>query len=642
MKRIITFIAIIIGLQTSLQAQRICGTNEYQQMLEQADPSIINRRAEIEEFTRNFMVSNAGESRALVTIPVVVHVVYNTTADNISDSQIQSQITVLNQDFRKLNADAANIPSVFTSLAADVNINFCLASVDPNGNATSGILRVPTSATSFGTNNTVKSSSTGGSNPWNAGKYLNIWVCDISGSILGYAQFPGGSASTDGVVCDYQYFGTNGTATAPFNKGRTATHEVGHWLNLYHIWGDDGTGCTGSDLVTDTPNAAGPNYGCPAFPRVTCSNGPNGDLFMNYMDYTDDACMYMFSNAQSTRMQSLFATGGARSSILTSTGCGIATPVLCGAINGLTSTSISQTGAVINWTAVSGATGYVLQYRPATSTTWITVNPTTNTSTLSGLTAGTSYNVQVQSVCAAGSSSFSSITFTTLSTTTTCSDNYESNNTSTTATTIIANTNITARIGSSTDVDWFKFNNTSTARNIRINLTNLPLDYDLYLYNPSGTLIGQSINGSNTSEAITFNTTTVGTYRVRVIGYSGAFSSTSCYTLLASISASSFRDTEETPAAELGSASPDASVLVASVFPNPTNGKLNVVVEAAEAQQALLRICDVAGREVFQQNTVCTAGSNTFILDMESLPNGYYLLVIDNGQLSSTTRIVKN
>jgi hypothetical protein len=341
-------------------------------------------------------------------------------------------------------------------------------------------------------------------------------------------------------------------------------------------------------------------------------------------------------------MQSLFATGGARSSILTSAGCGIATPVLCGAINGLTSTSISQTGAVINWTAVSGATGYVLQYRPATSTAWITVNPTSNTTTLSGLTAGTSYNVQVQSVCAAGSSAFSSITFTTLSTTTTCTDNYESNNTSSTAITIAANTNITARIGSSTDVDWFKFSNTSTARNIRINLTNLPLDYDLYLYNPSGTLIGQSINGSNTSEAITFNTTTVGTYRVRVIGYGGAFSSTSCYTLRASISASSFRDAEETPAAELSSASPDASVLVASVFPNPTNGKLNVVVEAAEAQQALLRICDVAGREVFQQNTVCNAGSNTFIVDMEALPNGYYLLVIDNGQLSSTARIVKN
>ena len=642
MKRIFTFIALIVGLQTSLQAQRICGTNEYQQMLEQADPSIINRRAEIEEFTRNFTVNNAGESRALVTIPVVVHVVYNTTAENISNSQIQSQITVLNQDFRKLNADAANIPSAFSGLAADANIEFCLATVDPNGNATSGILRVPTSATSFGTNNTVKSSSTGGSNPWNAGKYLNLWVCDISGSILGYAQFPGGSASTDGVVCDYQYFGTNGTATAPFNKGRTATHEVGHWLNLFHIWGDDGTGCTGSDLVTDTPNAAGPNYGCPAFPRVTCSNGPNGDLFMNYMDYTDDACMYMFSNAQSTRMQSLFATGGARSSILTSTGCGTPTPVLCGAITGLTSASITQTGATISWAAVTGATGYVLQYKLASSTVWTTVNVATTSFAITGLTAGTAYNVQVQSVCSAGNGSFTALNFTTTSAASTCSDTYESNNTTGTAKTIAVNTNITARIGSSTDLDWFRFSNTSAARNIRIDLTGLPADYDVRLYNPSGTQVAISQNGSITSEAIVYNTTTIGTWRIQVYGYQGAFNSTLCYTLRASISASTFREGDETPATELNFTASDSDVVIANVFPNPTNGKLNVILEASDAQNAQLRIRDITGRTALQQNVVCTSGSNTIILDMESLPNGYYLLVIDNGQLSSTTRIVKN
>ena len=642
MKRIFTFIALIVGLQTSLQAQRICGTNEYQQMLEQADPSIINRRAEIEEFTRNFTVNNAGESRALVTIPVVVHVVYNTTAENISNSQIQSQITVLNQDFRKLNADAANIPSAFSGLAADANIEFCLATVDPNGNATSGILRVPTSATSFGTNNTVKSSSTGGSNPWNAGKYLNLWVCDISGSILGYAQFPGGSASTDGVVCDYQYFGTNGTATAPFNKGRTATHEVGHWLNLYHIWGDDGTGCTGSDLVTDTPNAAGPNYGCPAFPRVTCSNGPNGDLFMNYMDYTDDACMYMFSNAQSTRMQSLFATGGARSSILTSTGCGTPTPVLCGAITGLTSASITQTGATISWAAVTGATGYVLQYKLASSTVWTTVNVATTSFAITGLTAGTAYNVQVQSVCSAGNGSFTALNFTTTSAATTCSDTYESNNTTGTAKTIAVNTNITARIGSSTDLDWFRFSNTSAARNIRIDLTGLPADYDVRLYNPSGTQVAISQNGSITSEAIVYNTTTIGTWRIQVYGYQGAFNSTLCYTLRASISASTFREGDETPATELNFTASDSDVVIANVFPNPTNGKLNVILEASDAQNAQLRICDITGRTVLQHNATCTSGSNTFILDMESLPNGYYLLVIDNGNASSTMRVVKN
>ena len=642
MKQIFTLLVAFMALQQLAFAQRICGTTEYQTMLEQEDPGIINRQEEIEQFTRDFLINNPQGERALVTIPVVVHVVYNTTAENISDAQIQSQITVLNQDFRKLNTDVANTPGAFAGLASDSNIEFCLATVDPNGNPTNGVLRVPTTATSFGTNNTVKSSTSGGSNAWNAGKYLNMWVCDISGGTLGYAQFPGGSASTDGVVCDYQYFGTIGTATAPFNKGRTATHEVGHWLNLRHIWGDDGTGCTGSDQVTDTPNSAGPNYGCPAFPKVTCSNGPNGDMFMNYMDYTDDACMFMFSSGQVSRMQALFATGGARASLLTSNGCSTPTPVLCGAITGLSAGSITQTGATISWAGVTGATGYVLQYRPSTSTVWTTVNVATTSFAITGLTAGTAYNVQVQSVCTAGSGSFSAINFTTTSAITACTDNYESNNTSSAAKTISVNTNITARIGTSTDVDWFRFSNTSSARNIRIDLSGLPADYDVRLYNPSGTQVAISQNSSTTAEAIVYNTTTTGTWRIQVYGYQGAFNSTLCYTLRASISASSFREGEETPVVELNSTSSTSDVVIANVFPNPTNGKLNVILEASDSQNAQLRICDITGRTALQQNVVCTSGSNTIILDMESLPNGYYLLVIDNGNASSTMRVVKN
>jgi hypothetical protein len=122
--------------------------------------------------------------------------------------------------------------------------------------------------------------------------------------LLGYAQFPGGPPETDGVVVDYLSFGTMGTAKEPFHLGRTATHEIGHWLNLYHIWGDDGMGCAGDDLVDDTPNQAGPNQGMPGFPHVTCDNGPNGDMFVNYMDYTDDAGMIMFTEGQCLRMQS--------------------------------------------------------------------------------------------------------------------------------------------------------------------------------------------------------------------------------------------------------------------------------------------------------------------------------------------------
>ncbi|NLU40545.1 MAG: hypothetical protein GXX78_16830 [Bacteroidales bacterium] len=138
-----------------------------------------------------------------------------------------------------------------------------------------------------------------------------MWVCNLSGGLLGYAQFPGGESSTDGVVITFDSFGRTGTLNPPFDEGRTATHEIGHWLNLNHIWGDDGTSCFGTDNVGDTPNQAGPNYGCPSHPHLSCSSN---DMFMNYMDYTDDGCMNIFTQGQKTRMHALFSSGGARES----------------------------------------------------------------------------------------------------------------------------------------------------------------------------------------------------------------------------------------------------------------------------------------------------------------------------------------
>jgi hypothetical protein len=639
MKKIFTFFAFgLLAAQFSF-AQRVCGTNEAQQLIEQMDPSIIQNRQAIESFTNEFVTHYTEGERALVTIPVVVHVVWNTTAENISDAQIQSQINVLNADFRKLNSDAGNVPSAFSGLAADANIEFCLATVNPSGNPTNGINRVQTTATSFGTNNTVKSSSTGGTNAWDRNKYLNIWVCDISGGILGYAQFPGGSASTDGVVIDYQYFGTIGTATAPFNKGRTGTHEVGHWLNLYHIWGDDGTGCTGSDLVSDTPNQADENYGCPSFPQVSCSNGPSGDMFMNYMDYTDDACMYMFSNGQSTRMQALFASGGARAALLTSNGCGTVAPPTCGNVSSLSVSGISQTSANVSWTAVSGATGYTLQYKTTASTAWTTVNPTSNSFSITGLVAGTSYNVQVRAVCSTGNGDYTASTFTT--STSTCPDNYESNNTTGTAALIPVNTNITAKISSSTDRDWFRFSNTSTQRNIRIDLTNLPADYDVRLYNPSGTQVAISQNGSTTAEVINFNTTLVGTWRVQVYGYNSAFNNNVCYTLRASISASAFREGEEPIEEAVLPPTDEVSLNIASIFPNPTNGKLNMQFISAQDQLVEIMITDVAGRVVLTSSINAVEGDNFTTIDMLSLENGYYNVMINDRTNRSCKKVLK-
>ncbi|NJK39929.1 MAG: zinc metalloprotease, partial [Oscillatoriales cyanobacterium SM2_3_0] len=223
------------------------------------------------------------------TIPVVVHVVYHSASpeQNISEAQIQSQIEVLNRDFRAKNPDITGVPEAFKSLVTDARIEFTLATTDPQGKPTNGITRTATTATAFMDDDAVKYSLRGGINAWPGDLYLNIWVCQLGAGLLGYAQFPGGSTETDGVVITYTAFGTMGTAAAPFNLGRTATHEIGHWLNLRHIWGDDGDGCHGSDFVDDTPNQAGSNSGRPTFPRITCNNGPNGDMFMNYMDYTD-------------------------------------------------------------------------------------------------------------------------------------------------------------------------------------------------------------------------------------------------------------------------------------------------------------------------------------------------------------------
>lgn len=281
---------------------------EVLEMEAQQDPTRLERLNELEKFTQTFKPEE-GE-KALITIPVVIHVVYNGSSQNISEAQIQSQIQVLNEDFRRLNSDADNV----WSQAADSEIEFCLATVDPNGNATNGIIRKSTTVNGFGTNNSVKSSSSGGSDPWPASDYLNVWVCNIGGGILGYAQFPGGSASTDGVVNDYRYFGTVGTATAPFNLGRTMTHEVGHYLNLRHIWGDGN--CNVDDFVSDTPLASGSNGGC----QIGSSSCNSVDMVQNYMDYSDDACMNLFTQGQKSRMQAALASS--RASLLNSNGCG--------------------------------------------------------------------------------------------------------------------------------------------------------------------------------------------------------------------------------------------------------------------------------------------------------------------------------
>ena len=316
MIRLILGFALLIIFTNPLLAQRNCGSMDHLNQLIQKDPNVSKRMMEFENRIQSIINEGESISRGVITIPVVVHVVYGTSTQNISEAQIQSQIDVLNEDFRRMNADAANTNSRWDGVAADVEIEFCLASTDPNGNPTNGITRTQTGTSSFSTNDYVKYSSYGGKNAWNTSEYLNLWVCNLSGGLLGYAQFPGsGSASTDGVVIGYKYFGKGGTAQYPFNQGRTATHEVGHWLNLRHIWGDS---YCGNDYVNDTPTQQQSSSGCPSSNQYTCGSY---DMTQNYMDYSDDGCMNLFTTGQKSRMRALFSAGGSRAALLNSNGC---------------------------------------------------------------------------------------------------------------------------------------------------------------------------------------------------------------------------------------------------------------------------------------------------------------------------------
>lgn len=281
-------------------------------------------------------------------IPVVVHVIYHEDfpEQNIPDSLILSQLAVLNEDFSRTNADAANTRSIFDSIAIDTKIRFEFAQLDPQGNPTNGITRTATQNESFDIftdgQESMKSSSTGGVDAWPTNKYLNLWVCKltyfgIENALLGFAQFPstmpeneGGnsnsSAATDGVVINYAHFGrTNDPVTAPNNLGRTCTHEVGHWLGLRHIWADeqdpftgDPGNCTQDDFVDDTPISNQPSSQTCDLTRNACSNDADysnnywlnnpPDMVENYMDYSSDGCMNMFSKGQTERMLSFLLT----------------------------------------------------------------------------------------------------------------------------------------------------------------------------------------------------------------------------------------------------------------------------------------------------------------------------------------------
>lgn len=311
------FTAICLCLASFLFAQSKCASTTYITEQKTLDPTLDSKLGAVEAFLRQTPINarGTGEVATIIRIPVVVHIIYRTTSENISDAQVRSQIDALNRDFRRKNNDTVNTPDRFKGVAADVAIEFYLATADPSGRATTGIVRKQTNVSDWRMDDAIKQASRGGDNAWDSRYYLNLWVGNMLG-LLGYSSAPGSDAAKDGVVINTTAFGTV-NVNGPYNLGRTAVHEVGHWLGLKHIWGD--TYC-GDDNVDDTPKQGNFTSGCPGGFRSSCTNGTLGDMYMNYMDFTDDACLNMFTLGQKERMLALFRSGGPRNSILSSKG----------------------------------------------------------------------------------------------------------------------------------------------------------------------------------------------------------------------------------------------------------------------------------------------------------------------------------
>lgn len=531
------------------EAGQRCASDERMQQVLEEYPHLREQRQKIEEFVENYVknyANNQGSGRTTlgpVTIPVVVHVVYRTQAENISNTQIQGQIAILNADFNRQNADTTNTPAYFSSVAGNPQITFCLATRDPVGFFTNGITRTQTDSVTWFPDDSVKSITAGGARAWPTTDYLNIWVCNMSGP-LGYAYYPGTApAGFDGVVVDYRVFGL--TSSPQYGLGRTATHEVGHYFDVLHVWGPSG-GC-GNDLCGDTPRSwgdsgSGPNTGCPGYPKTPGCTGETAtsEMFMNFMDYVDDSCMNLFSADQAVRMRATLDNNGSRESLLNSIGC---QPACAWGLYSIpVASNITYNSVTISWstpTPTGGGitnTGFNVRYRPVGTSTWTTVfvtAPATST-VLTGLSPTTTYEFDVQVACSSGGTShWAGYTSPFTTAAVVCStDPYEQNNSMATAYSIsTAGTTIWPLVCPANDMDYFKISNSYALPDIMLNTGTLPADYAMDLLDSTGTVVATSVNPGVAPESITYLYAPVATYYVKMYSQTGAFSPTTFYSL---------------------------------------------------------------------------------------------------------------
>lgn len=599
-----------------------------------------------------------------ILIPVVFHVLYNNSTQNISDAQITEQLNQLKADFSATNSDYGNVPTAFNATKGNPNIVFTMAKRKPDGTSTNGIIHKYTSSSSFSPNaNNMKHSSTGGDDAWDVTQYLNIWICNIyqgTNDTAGFGSFPTSTLNNeDGIVVDYKFIGSINSpglfTPQEYAEGRVPTHEAGHWLNLYHIWGNSNNGCIDSDNVSDTPNQDQESTGCPSFPKTdACTTLSPGIMFMNFMDYS--TCLKFFTKGQVDRMRALFEPNGMRQCMLSSIGYwDVATSIeRCATSSSRVDKTLnlvpSSNSITLNWSDDSEVNSYKIRYRAFNTSTWTTTGnifPTSGnlnlTYLITSLNSNTLYEIQFQQDCGCLIGNWSSSVY---RSTTGCSNSYESNNTSANASTIPMSasgfnnwyTSIYSQIATSGDVDWYKV--TTVMPKLKVSLSTLPADYDILLYNSTGTtILGSSINSGTNDEIIIFNTpTSNATYLIKVFPKVSTVNSTSCYTLTVYNAFGSFKLINP----ENNSEESNENNIISDfdINPNPAKNSINII-NKNQLQINDVILYDISGRIVTNAKFTPTKSSSDLSYNIDDVPNGIYIVsIIYNNKIENKKIII--
>lgn len=666
-----------------------CITDFMQRQLLETDPSYAARRQATEEQLQRYIAEHKGiADREIITIPVVFHVVHSSeeVVNSITSAIIQSQLDVLNRDFAKTNYDIGYLPPEFAARAVNTDIQFCLARRTPSGQTTDGIVRkFGSGADSYyitgndGNNNLSIKGTVKGSPAWDVTRYLNVWIGDlrdinnigvIIDDALGFSYNPQDLSPSqqwrDGVALDYKYVGLSTLNTLPKiredrNMGRTLTHEVGHYLDLLHVWGEIENPaddlCNDDDLCGDTPVQMRRNYGLPNFPHLSVPPCPSedatGNMFMNYMDYSDDKALIAFTNDQRTRMRA--AINNFRVGLKTSQGCNPITSfnpkrpcILLGAVpSSIYAETPQNYQTTVHWMYSNGSY-YELWYKAQSSTNWtIAAGLPTNSYTITGLYLTEPYEVKVKHFppgCTNGMfTSTITVTVPQLQATPTPPPADASNNIDT-PTSISLNpsgtTEVNQAIATSGDVDWYTFTTTTSKPNIRVTLSNLPADYDIRVFkSPDWTnaIYYPPLYPGVTTEVVKHNTPAAATYRVQIRGFHpDDFTPYNMYKLKIEASSTGFAKQASENEFVSGGLTTDA----VQFYPNPTQQYLYITLPSTQSEVVQVQLFDLMGKLSYTQAFNCNEGTNTLNLDLSQLPKGMYVAQVQSTKQSYQQKII--